>query len=93
MTTTLAVFRTPYGHSTYGDATFETWEGYVRQSEYVEVSFPPRPVEEQTKEELNEVDRQINLIRSKALQELERLAARKAELLQLPTFNQEDLTI
>lgn len=59
---------------------------YIRQSEFLEVEFVPRNQTDMINDEVKSLERQIDNIKSKALDNISELNTRKEELLALTQF-------
>ena len=80
----IALFKsTQYGGINEGPEYMEAMSGYVRVSEYVEITFPPRQKEEAIAEELDQLDKAANEIRVKAQDALIKIEERRQSLLAL----------
>lgn len=62
---------------------FEPNNEYTRQSNIIEVGFSERPESEVILEEVNNIDRNIEELKSKTVEKIHELAERKEELLAL----------
>ena len=79
----IALFDSKYGVSVYQDVQEMYLTDYVRITEYVEVDFPDFPLETVVGNQVSYIDKQIDEIKNKAMDEIAELQTRKAELLAL----------
>ena len=78
----IAIFQNKYGFTTY-DKEMEKYTDSVRITEYVEIDFPELSLEIVVGHKVVIIDRQIDEIKNKAMEEVSNLKTRKAELLAL----------
>lgn len=69
---------------TIGEEVFESINGYVRTSEYVDVEFPPLPHEDVVTKQVNALEEAKKNIQAKAELQLTEIDRRIGELLALP---------
>jgi hypothetical protein len=79
----IAVFKSPYNCEVIGDDWAEEQPDYVRLTAFVVVNFQELPKETVITNEVKVIDAVIDEIKTKALQEVEKLLQRKSELLEL----------
>jgi hypothetical protein len=79
----IAVFKDKYGLESHLGEYAEDWKEYTRITEYVEVDFPELPPETVIANQVAAIDAVIDEIKTKAMQEVEKLLQKKSELLAL----------
>jgi predicted TIM-barrel enzyme len=72
-------------------ACMETNTDYVRVSEFTDVSFTPRAEEEIVLAIVANLDKEADKIREEAIEKLNKIAAQKAEVLQITYIPSEEL--
>jgi hypothetical protein len=78
----IAIFQaTDSDFMTTWEERMETASGYVRVTEYADITFSPRAPEEITEALVVTLDLEADAIRNEAIQKLERIAKKKAEAL------------
>lgn len=79
----IAIFQSKYGSFWTYEESMEKHTDCVRVTEYVEVEFPELPTETVVGNQVASIDKQIDAIKNKAMEEVAKLQTRKAELLAL----------
>lgn len=70
-------------HISEGGEYMEGFDGYVRISEYVDVTFPPRQAESIAEDALSQLDKAANEVKAKAQEALEKIADARSEYLMI----------
>jgi hypothetical protein len=76
----LAVFKSPYGDESVCIELFDTFDDYVRMSEFVEVEFKPLSSEVVVQKQLNALDKSESELRNKFQEALNRIERQREEL-------------